>query len=97
MGAKETNFNWLWTDGSLFEFNNWAEGRPDSAHSPDSPDEACLKVYGSKYNSSYPLHSGYEYIRPPENKTWGCLIDWRHLVCNSSLKYRNFLKYKLFH
>ena len=35
--------------------------------------------------------------RPPENKTWGCLIDWRHLVCNSSLKYRNFLKYKLFH
>ena len=70
MGAKETNFNWLWADGTLFEFNNWAKGRPDSPHSPDSPDEACLKVYGSKYNSSYPLHPGYEYIKEHKKGEW---------------------------
>ena len=68
MGANERNFNWLWTDKSLFEFNNWAKDRPDNNF-----EKTCLRVYGSNYTLE-PLEPGYNHIKEHKNGEWDNII-----------------------
>ena len=72
--------SWIWTDGSPFDFRNWAKGVEEAIHS-----DLGLKVFGAKYEE-IGVCGAYDWCKAHEPGDWACVNLENDFPSNKCLK-----------